>query len=107
MMASVRSTQNAAIFALPLNWIIPPYPLGVTDTTMDQQDPKAQIQKLNDMLQLATNQLSNANNECRVLGAEVIALRREIAELKKAKEASAVPASAPNGHAHPADEARA
>jgi peptidoglycan hydrolase CwlO-like protein len=66
---------------------------------MDQQDPKAQIQKLNDKLQLATNQLSNANSECRELGAEILSLRREIAELKKAKEeVAAVPARAANGH---------
>jgi peptidoglycan hydrolase CwlO-like protein len=68
---------------------------------MDQQDPKAQIQKLNDMLQMLSNQRNSAQNECVQLGAEIISLQREIAELKKAKEeTAAVPASAPNGRGY-------
>jgi peptidoglycan hydrolase CwlO-like protein len=75
---------------------------------MTTEDPKAQIQKLNDMLQMLSNQRNSAQNECVQLGAEIISLQREIAELKKAKEeAEAVPAIASNGHAHPHDEARA
>jgi peptidoglycan hydrolase CwlO-like protein len=66
---------------------------------MDQQDPKAQIQKLNDMLQMLSNQRNSAQNECVQLGAEIISLQREIAELKKAKEeVAAIPARATNGH---------
>jgi len=65
---------------------------------MDQQDPRAQIQKLNDMMQMLSNQRNSAQNECVQLGAEIIALQREIAELKKAKEETAVPARATNGH---------
>jgi peptidoglycan hydrolase CwlO-like protein len=66
---------------------------------MDQQDTKAEVQKLRDMLQMLSNQRNSAQNECVQLGAEIISLRREIAELKKAKEeTAAVPASAPNGH---------
>jgi peptidoglycan hydrolase CwlO-like protein len=66
---------------------------------MDQQDPKAQIQKLNDMLQMLSNQRNSAQNECVQLGAEIISLQREIAGMKKAKEETeAVPASTPNGH---------
>jgi peptidoglycan hydrolase CwlO-like protein len=76
---------------------------------MTTEDPKAQIQKLNDMLQMLSNQRNSAQNECVQLGAEIISLQREIAELKKAakEETAAIPASAPNGHAHPHDEARA
>jgi peptidoglycan hydrolase CwlO-like protein len=66
---------------------------------MTTEDPKAQIQKLNDMLQMLSNQRNSAQNECVQLGAEIVSLQREIAELKKAKEETeAVPASAPNGH---------
>jgi len=79
---------------------------------MTTEDPKAQIQKLNDMLQMLSNQRNSAQNECVQLGAEIISLQREIAELKKAKEETeAIPASAPNGrdfskYDHPHDEAR-
>jgi peptidoglycan hydrolase CwlO-like protein len=79
---------------------------------MTTEDPKAQIQKLNDMLQMLSNQRNSAQNECVQLGAEIISLQREIAELKKAKEeTAAIPASAPNGrdfakYDHPHDEAR-
>jgi peptidoglycan hydrolase CwlO-like protein len=74
---------------------------------MTTEDPKAQIQKLNDMLQMLSNQRNSAQNECVQLGAEIVALQREIAELKKAKEeTAAIPARATNGHDHPADEAR-
>jgi peptidoglycan hydrolase CwlO-like protein len=79
---------------------------------MDQQDPKGEVQKLRDMLQMLSNQRNSAQNECVQLGAEIIALQREVAELKKAKEeAAAIPASAPNGrdfakYDHPHDEAR-
>jgi len=59
--------------------------------------PEQQIQSLNDMLQVATNQRNSAQNEAVQLGAEVIALRRKIAELEKPAEAEArVPAA--NGH---------
>jgi peptidoglycan hydrolase CwlO-like protein len=75
---------------------------------MDQQDHKAEVQKLRDMLQMLSNQRNSAQNECVQLGAEIIALQREIAELKKAKEeTAAVPVRATNGHDHPHDEARA
>jgi peptidoglycan hydrolase CwlO-like protein len=73
---------------------------------MTTEDPKAQIQKLNDMLQMLSNQRNSAQNECVQLGAEIISLQREIAELKKAKEETAAPTRATNGHDHPADEAR-
>jgi peptidoglycan hydrolase CwlO-like protein len=75
---------------------------------MTTEDPKAQIQKLNDMLQMLSNQRNSAQNECVQLGAEIISLQREIAELKKAKEGTeaAIPARATNGHDHPHDEAR-
>jgi peptidoglycan hydrolase CwlO-like protein len=67
---------------------------------MTAEDPKAQIQKLNDMLQMLSNQRNSAQNECVQLGAEIIALQREIAELKKAKEETAVPARSTNGHGY-------
>jgi vacuolar-type H+-ATPase subunit D/Vma8 len=67
------------------------------------QDPKAQIQKLNDMLQMLSNQRNAAQNECVQLGAEIISLQRRLAGMEKdatesldvAKVALAV---AKNGH---------
>jgi peptidoglycan hydrolase CwlO-like protein len=74
---------------------------------MTTEDPKAEVQKLRDMLQMLSNQRNSAQNECVQLGAEIIALQREIAELRKVKEEiAAVPARATNGHDHPHDEAR-
>jgi vacuolar-type H+-ATPase subunit D/Vma8 len=67
------------------------------------QDPKAQIQTLNDMLQMLSNQRNAAQNECVQLGAEIISLQRRLAGMEKdatesldvAKVALAV---AKNGH---------
>jgi predicted nucleic acid-binding Zn-ribbon protein len=53
-----------------------------------------QIQSLNDMLQVATNQRNGAQNEAIQLGAEIIALRRKVAELEKPAEAAPLA----NGH---------
>jgi peptidoglycan hydrolase CwlO-like protein len=69
---------------------------------MSTEDPKAQIQKLNDMLQMLSNQRNAAQNECVQLGAEIISLQREIAELKK--QAADTP-EAPKGNGHGSDYA--
>jgi Tfp pilus assembly protein PilN len=50
---------------------------------------------------MLSNQRNSAQNECVQLGAEIIALQREIAEIKKAKEQTeAVPARATNGQGY-------
>jgi len=57
--------------------------------------PEQQIQSLNDMLQVATNQRNSVQNEAIQLGAEIIALRRRVAELEKPETTAPVA----NGHA--------
>ena len=73
-------------------------------------DPKKQIQALQDSLQLALNQRNNAHNEGIQMGIEIMALRREIEELKKAATesldvAKVALAVAKNGHAEAAAQA--
>lgn len=54
---------------------------------MDITPTKEQIQKLQDMLELAVNQRTSAHNECLQLGAELVAAKRQINELEaKIKE---------------------
>jgi polyhydroxyalkanoate synthesis regulator phasin len=54
-----------------------------------------QVQSLSDMLQVATNQRNATQHEAMQLGAEIIALRRRVAELEKPVEPAAPLA---NGH---------
>lgn len=65
-------------------------------------DLQAQNQQLKDMLDLAVTQRTNAQNEVLQIGAELIALKRKLAEYEK-KDADAAEAApvAPkaNGHA--------
>jgi polyhydroxyalkanoate synthesis regulator phasin len=53
-----------------------------------------QVQSLSDMLQVATNQRNAAQHEAMQLGAEIIALRRRVAELEKPAETAPLA----NGH---------
>lgn len=56
------------------------------------EDLKKQLQVLSDNVQLAINQRNNAQNEGLQMGAEILALRREVEALKKAP---AMPPEAP------------
>ena len=51
---------------------------------MTTEDPKAEVQKLRDMLQMLSNQRNSAQNECVQLGAALTAANRKIEALEKA-----------------------
>lgn len=64
-------------------------------------DLQAQNQQLKDMLDIAVTQRTNAQNEVLQIGAELVAVKRKLAEAEaKLKEGVAeVPAPKANGHA--------
>lgn len=67
-------------------------------------DLKAQLQRASDMLQLMSNQRAAAQNDALQVGADLVAAKREIDELKKKLADMAASVELPKGNGHDATD---